>query len=71
MQVTAPSVKLLAKESIDKMRTLGIENLSYGIFAENITTEGIELHTLPVGTRLRIGTCTAEITQIARSAQRM
>jgi len=59
-------LSLLAKESIDEMRTLGIENLSYGMFAENITTEGIKLHTLPVGTRLRIGTCTAEITQIGK-----
>ena len=59
-------VSLLAKESIDKMRHRGIE-LSPGIFAENITTEGIELHTLPVGTKIRIGETVQEITQIGKT----
>ncbi|NLB37248.1 MAG: MOSC domain-containing protein [Clostridiales bacterium] len=59
-------LSLLAKESIDEMRAVGIENLNYGIFAENITTQGIILHTLPVGTRLRIGRCIVEITQIGK-----
>ena len=59
-------ISLLAQESVDKMTALGAEGLSPGKFAENITTEGIELFTLPVGTRLKIGGCVAEVTQIGK-----
>ena len=45
------------------MRTDG---LCHGMFAENITTEGISLHTLPVGTRLQIGDAVIEISQIGK-----
>jgi cyclic pyranopterin phosphate synthase len=58
-------VSLLASESIDKIRGLGVE-LNPGKFAENITTKGIELHTLPVGTKLMIGETIHEITQIGK-----
>ena len=51
---THRQVSLLAVESIDKMRDKGME-LHYGDFAENITTEGIDLMSLPVGTRLLAG----------------
>lgn len=47
-------VSLLANESIDKMRQKGLK-ATYGDFAENITTEGIDLMGLPIGTTLRIG----------------
>jgi molybdopterin adenylyltransferase len=47
-------VSLLANESIDKMREKGLK-AAYGDFAENITTEGIDLMRLPVGTTLKIG----------------
>jgi len=47
-------VSLLANESIDKMRRKGLE-AAYGDFAENITTEDIDLLNLPIGTTLRIG----------------
>lgn len=59
-------VSLLAKESIDKMSALGIDGLTAGKFAENITTCGVELHTLPVGTLLKIGECVLEVTQIGK-----
>ncbi len=59
-------VSLLAQESIDKMIALGLNDLTPGIFAENITTEGIELYTLPVGTRLKLGEALAEVTQIGK-----
>ena len=59
-------ISLLAQESVDKMKALGVQDLTPGKFAENITTEGIELHTLPVGTRLEIGGCLAEVTQIGK-----
>jgi MOSC domain-containing protein YiiM len=47
-------VSLLAKESIDKMVAVGL-NVSPGDFAENITTEAIDLVSLPIGTKLRVG----------------
>lgn len=60
-------VSLLAKESIEKARGMRTDGLCHGMFAENITTEGIVLHTLPVGTRLRIGgEAVIEITQIGK-----
>ncbi|HOG45198.1 MAG TPA: MOSC domain-containing protein [Anaerolineae bacterium] len=58
-------VSLLAWESIEKMRAKGL-NVRAGSFAENITTQGLELYTLPVGTRLRIGSALAEVTQIGK-----
>ena len=58
-------VSLLAMESIDKMRAKGL-NVRPGSFAENITTEGLVLYTLPVGTRMRLGTALTEVTQIGK-----
>jgi len=59
-------VSLLGQESIDKMKALGIKGLCTGKFAENITTEGIELYSLKVGTRLKIGDALLEVTQIGK-----
>ncbi|MBQ7598397.1 MAG: MOSC domain-containing protein [Clostridia bacterium] len=60
-------VSLLAKESIEKAQGMRTDGLCHGMFAENITTEGIVLHTLPVGTRLQIGdTAVIEISQIGK-----
>lgn len=47
-------VSLLANESIEKIRHKGLQ-VGYGDFAENITTEGIDLINLPIGTEIRIG----------------
>ena len=47
-------VSLLALESIKKMQALGLK-VKPGDFAENITTEGINLPELPIGTRMTIG----------------
>jgi MOSC domain-containing protein YiiM len=47
-------VSLLATESIEKIRKMGL-NVNPGDFAENLTTEGIELPTLPIGTTLQVG----------------
>lgn len=52
--VTHRQVSLLATESIAKMKALGLE-LKPGDFAENITTEGIDLLKVPVGTRVTVG----------------
>ncbi|MGI5997046.1 MAG: MOSC domain-containing protein [Lutispora sp.] len=63
-------VSLLGIESINKMKALGIEGLCTGKFAENITTEGIVLHELPVGTKLQIGETIQEVTQIGKECHR-
>ena len=47
-------VSLLAWESIEKARATGLDVVE-GDFAENVTTEGIDLLALPLGTRVRIG----------------
>ena len=59
-------ISLLGNESIDKMRKDGVEDLDFGSFAENITTEGIVLYELPVGTKLQIGDTIQEVTQIGK-----
>jgi len=59
-------VSLLARESIDKMVRQGLD-VGPGDFAENITTEGIDLTALPIGGRLRLGTdVLVEVTQIGK-----
>ena len=58
-------VSLLASESIDKMRNLGLD-VDSGDFAENITTSGIDLVSLPIGSRLQIGDTLLEVTQIGK-----
>ena len=59
-------VSLLAVESIEKMIAAGAK-VSPGNFAENITTEGIDLLMLPIGSKLRIGEdVKLEITQIGK-----
>jgi cyclic pyranopterin phosphate synthase len=58
-------VSLLAQEDVDTMKGRGIE-LHPGDFAENMTTQGVDLGSLPVGTKLEIGECVLEITQIGK-----
>lgn len=60
-------VSLLAMESIEKMRKMGLE-VGPGDFAENITTSGLELVSLPVGTVLEVGQgLVLEVTQIGKT----
>lgn len=61
----ARQVSLLSMESINKMRENGL-NVGPGDFAENITTEGIDLLSLPLGTRLKIGDTITEVSQIGK-----
>ncbi|HET6515180.1 MAG TPA: MOSC domain-containing protein [Thermodesulfovibrionales bacterium] len=59
-------VSLLAFESIEKMRNMGLD-VKPGDFAENITTIGIELTSLPLGTHLTIGDdIEVEVSQIGK-----
>jgi len=65
-------VSFLAQESADKVRgadkvrAQGLE-IGPGDFAENILTAGLELFSLPLGTRLRVGPeVLVEVTQIGK-----
>jgi MOSC domain-containing protein YiiM len=59
-------VSLLAQESIDSMVAKGLD-VGAGDFAENITTEGIDLPALPVGTVLKVGDeAVLEVSQIGK-----
>lgn len=58
-------ISLLALESIRKMQEKGLD-VTTGDFAENITTEGIDLPSLPIGTRLTVGETLLEVTQIGK-----
>lgn len=60
-------VSLLAIEKIEEFRAKGIE-VEFGAFGENIVTEGINLSTLPVGTKLKLGEeIILEVTQIGKT----
>ncbi len=59
-------VSLLAKESIEKWGNQASRKVSWGEFAENITTEGIILHETEPGDRLIIGDVVLEVTQIGK-----
>ncbi len=59
-------VSLLGVESIEKAKLGPTNGLCHGVFAENITTRGIELYTLPVGTKLKVGDCLLELSQIGK-----
>jgi MOSC domain-containing protein YiiM len=63
---THRQVSLLAIESIQKMQDIGLK-VGPGDFAENLTTEGIDLISLPVGTRISAGEMALlEVTQIGK-----
>ncbi len=60
-------VSMLAMESVSKIRDKGLD-VKPGDFAENITTEGIDLCRLPIGTCMQIGdTVNVEVTQIGKA----
>lgn len=60
-------ISLLALESIEKMRAKGLPSLRPGAFAENLTTEFLNLPEIKVGARIKIGReAEIEITQIGK-----
>lgn len=64
-------VSFLANESILKMKKLKASyDFKAGTFAENITTEGIKLYSLPVGTKIKIGEVELEVTQIGKECHK-
>ncbi|MBQ8934616.1 MAG: MOSC domain-containing protein [Lachnospiraceae bacterium] len=58
-------ISLLALERIEEFRKKGAD-VCYGAFGENIVTKGIDLRSLPVGTRFQIGEALLELTQIGK-----
>ena len=58
-------VSFLAEESIQVARDHGLD-VGYGDFAENITTKGINVKGMPLGTLLKVGTATVEVSQIGK-----
>ncbi len=63
-------VSLLSLQSINKMVALGAA-VKPGDFAENLTVDGLEVMTLPVGTRLKVGAdVLLEITQIGKTCHK-
>jgi MOSC domain-containing protein YiiM len=62
-------ISLLAEEDIEVMRKKGA-GVSPGDFAENITTSGIDLASLPVGSCLKIGNALLEVTQIGKECHK-
>jgi MOSC domain-containing protein YiiM len=62
-------VSFLATESIDRSKNTGLD-VTFGDFAENIATTGIEWKQVPVGTRFRFGKeVLVEITQIGKECK--
>ena len=60
-------ISLLAGESIDALRAEGVE-IAPGDFAENITTEGLDMRALKVGSKLRVGAhVELELTQLGKT----
>jgi MOSC domain-containing protein YiiM len=63
-------VSFLATESIEKAKGQGL-NVTFGDFAENIATTGIDWKALPVGTQVKLGDSTlVEVTQIGKECKR-
>jgi MOSC domain-containing protein YiiM len=59
-------VSFLASESIDEARDRGLD-VTFGDFAENIATRGVDWKNIPIGTRLKVGEkALVEITQIGK-----
>ena len=59
-------VSLLALESYQRFAAGSRQCLKQGSFGENILTEGIELHKLAVGTRLKVGGAVLEVSRIGK-----
>jgi MOSC domain-containing protein YiiM len=63
-------VSLLGKETIDKMRKLELKGFCTNKFVENLTTEGIELYKLSVGTKMKIGEALLEVSQVGKECHK-
>jgi MOSC domain-containing protein YiiM len=63
-------VSFLAAESIDQAKAQGLD-VTFGDFAENIATSGIDWKSLPIGTQVRVGNeALVEVTQIGKECHK-
>lgn len=62
-------ISLLGIESFEKIENVESMELVPGIFAENLTIEGLVLYELPIGTKLVIGETIQEVTQIGKECR--
>ncbi|MFO7740491.1 MAG: MOSC domain-containing protein [Desulfatiglandaceae bacterium] len=63
-------VSFLAGEQIEACRARGLD-VTFGDFAENIATEGINWKNVPVGSRVHLGnTVIVEVTQIGKDCHK-
>jgi len=59
-------ISFLSQENIDAANKKGLD-VSFGDFAENIATLGVDWKTIPVGTKVKLGDkAVVEITQIGK-----
>lgn len=58
-------ISLLGIEDVESLRAHGLP-VTPGAFAENITTEGVDLPSLPIGTRFEIGGAVLELSKIGK-----
>ncbi len=61
-------ISILSMESIGKIREKGLD-VRQGDFGENITVEGLEVYTLPIGTLLKVGEVLLEVTKIGKECK--
>lgn len=59
-------VSLFGQESIDKMKASGVNRLCSKKFAENLTTDGVVLYELPLGTKMKIGQVILEVSKVGK-----
>ena len=59
-------VSLLSASSVERLQERVDFPLVPGAFAENILVDGLDVWTLPVGTRLTVGGALCEVTQIGK-----
>jgi MOSC domain-containing protein YiiM len=63
-------VSFLAVERIEECRTRGLD-VTFGDFAENVATEGIDWKKIPLGSCFRLGDCAVvEITKIGKECHK-
>nr|WP_206076365.1 MOSC domain-containing protein [Marinitoga lauensis] len=62
-------VSLLSTKSIEKVDKEKLKDLTYGDFAANIIVKDLIIHTLPIGTKIKINNVLLEITQIGKECE--
>lgn len=61
-------VSLLAADDIDDMRRMGLHDLKFGDFGENVVVSGLDLSPLGLGSRLRLGASVElSVTQLGKT----